>query len=64
MIKHVLTFVSDLHGYVLVDFIRQNIVKILHKIKICQNTFHQKFPNPNPHNNKKKVHFFEFLSCC
>ena len=40
MIKRVLTFV-------LVDFISQNKVKILHKVKIWQNCLHQKFPHKN-----------------
>ena len=46
MIKRVLTFVSDVQKSVLVDFISQNKVKILHKVKICQNC-HQKFPYKN-----------------
>ena len=44
MIKRVLTFVSGVQESVLVDFISQNKVKILHKVKTCQNCFHQKFP--------------------
>ena len=60
MIKHVLTFVSGLES-VLVDFIGQNKVKILYKVKTGQNSFHQKFPNP--YKNEKNVDFFEFLSC-
>ena len=67
MIKHVLTFVSGLQGSVLVDFISQNRVKILYKVKTGQNSLHQKFPNPNPCKHKKDVDFFlylfEFLSC-
>ena len=47
MIKRVLTFVSDVQGSVLVDFISQNKVKILHKVKTCQNSLHQKFPYKN-----------------
>ena len=46
MIKHVLPFVSGLQEFVLVDFISQNKAKILYKIKIGQNSLHQKFPNP------------------
>ena len=46
MIKRVLTFVSGLQESVLVDFISQNKVKILHKVKTCQNS-HQKFPYKN-----------------
>ena len=44
MIKFVLPFVSGVQESVLVDFISQNKVKILHKVKICQNCLHQKFP--------------------
>ena len=44
MIKRVLTFVSGVQESVLVDFISQNIVKILHKVKTSQNCLHQKFP--------------------
>ena len=43
MIKRVLTFVTGLQESVLVDFISQNKVKILHKVKTCQNCLHQKF---------------------
>ena len=43
MIKRLLTFVSGVQESVLVDFISQNNVKILHKIKTSQNC-HQKFP--------------------
>ena len=57
MIKHVLTFVSDVQESVLVDFISQNKVKILYKVKTCQNCFHQKFLHPNPYNNEKNLHF-------
>ena len=42
MIKCVLTFVSNVQESVLVDFISQNKVKILHKVKICQNCLYQK----------------------
>ena len=66
MIKHVLMFVSGLQESVLVDFISQNKVKNLYKVKTCQNSLHQKFPNPNLYKNKKYVdflYFFEFLSC-
>ena len=47
MIKRVLTFVSDVQESVLLDFISQNKVKILHKVKTSQNCFHQKFPYKN-----------------
>ena len=58
MNKHVLTFVSGVQKFVLVDFLSQNKVKILYKVKTCQNCLHQKFPNPNPNKNEKKLHFF------
>ena len=66
MIKHVLTFVSGLQESVLVDFISQNKVKILYKVKTGQNSLYQEFPNHNPYKNAKNVdflYFFEFLSC-
>ena len=47
MIKRVLTFVSGLQESDLVDFISQNKVKILHKVKTCQNSLHQKFSYKN-----------------
>ena len=47
MIKRLLTFDSSLQESVLVDFISQNKVKILHKVKTCQNCLHQKFPYKN-----------------
>ena len=47
MIKRVITFVSGVQEFVLVDFISQNKVKILHKVKTCQNCLHQKFPYKN-----------------
>ena len=47
MIKRVLTFLSGLQKSVLVDFISQSKVKILHKVKTCQNCLHQKFPYKN-----------------
>ena len=47
MIKRVLTFVPGVHESVLVDFISQNKVKILHKGKTCQSCLHQKFPYKN-----------------
>ena len=47
MIKRVLTFVSGLQESVLVHFISQNKVKILHKVKTSQNSLHQKFPYYN-----------------
>ena len=56
MIKQVLTFVSGVQESVLVDFISQNKVKILHKVKTCQNCLHQKFPYKN-----EKLIFFYFL---
>ena len=47
MIKCVLTFVSGVQESVAVDFISQNEVKTLHKVKICQNCLYQKFPYKN-----------------
>ena len=47
MIKRVLTFLSDVQEYVLLDFINQNKVKILNEVKTCQNCVHQKFPYKN-----------------
>ena len=47
MIKCVLTFVSGVQESVLVDFASQNKVKILHKVKICQNYLYQKFTHKN-----------------
>ena len=47
MIKCVLTFVSGVQESVLLDFISQNEVKILHKVKTCQNCLHQKYPYKN-----------------
>ena len=40
-------FVLGIQGSVLVDFIIQNKVKILHKVKTCQNCLYQKFPYKN-----------------
>ena len=61
VIKHVLTFVSGLQEFVLVDSISQNKVKIMYKGKTGQNSLHQKFPNPNPYKNEKNVDFFAFF---
>ena len=47
MIKRVLTFVSSVQESILADFISQNKVKILHKVKTCQNCLHQKFSYKN-----------------
>ena len=61
MIKRVLTFVSGVEESVLLDFRSQNKVKILHKVKTCQNSLHQKFPYKS-----EQIFFFiffEFLSC-
>ena len=62
MIKRVLTFVSGVQESVLLDFINQNKVKILHKVKTCQNCLHQKFPYKNEQ-IYIFLYFFEFLSC-
>ena len=43
MIKCVLTFVSGVQESVLVDFISQKKVKILRKVKICQNSLIKNF---------------------
>ena len=58
MIKPVLTFVSGVQKSVLVAFISQNKVKILHKVKTCQNCLHQKFP----YKNEQIYIFFIFFS--
>ena len=58
MIKRVLTFVSAVQEYVLVDFISQNKVKIFHKVKTCQNCLHQKLP----YKNEQIYIFFMFFS--
>ena len=61
MIKRVLTFFSGVQESVLLHFMSQNKVKILHKVKTCQNCLYQKFP----HKNEKtyiSFMFFEFLS--
>ena len=62
MIKRVLTLVSGVQESVLVDFISQNKVKILHEVKTCQNCLYQEFPRKN-----EQIYFFfiffEFLSC-
>ena len=47
MIKRALTFVSGVQESVLLDFISQNKVKALHKVKTCQKCLHQKFPYKN-----------------
>ena len=52
MIKRVLTFVSGVQESVLVDFINQNKVKILHKVKNCHL---QKFSYKH-----KKIYIFFF----
>ena len=44
MIKRVLTFVSGVQESVLLDFLSQNKVKILHRVKTCQTCLHLKFP--------------------
>ena len=59
MIKCVLTFVSGVQESVLVDFISQNKVKILHKVKIV---FIKNFLTKTNKFIFFKC-FFEFLSC-
>ena len=61
MIKCVLTFVSGVQKSVLVNFISQNKVKILHKVKICQNL--SKISLQKRTNLYFLNIFFEFLSC-
>ena len=63
MIKCVLVFVSGVQESVLVDFLSQNKVKILHKVKICQNCLYQKFPYTKTNKFTFFKYFFEFLSC-
>ena len=53
MIKRELTFVSGVQESVLVDFISQNRVKILHKVKTCHYCLHQKFPYKNEQKNER-----------
>ena len=60
MIRHVLTFASGLQESVLIDFISQNKVKILYKVKTGQNSLHRKFPSPNPYKNEKTLIFLYF----
>ena len=57
MINCVLTFISGVQESVLVDCISQNKVKILHKVKTCQNCLHQKFP----YKNEQTCVFFIFF---
>ena len=59
MIKCVLTFVSGVQESVLVDFVSQNKVRILHKVKIV---FIKNFLTKT---NKFLFfkYFFKFLSC-
>ena len=47
MIKCILTFVSGVQESVLVNFTRQNKIKILHKVKTCQNVLYQKLSYKN-----------------
>ena len=63
MIKRILTFVSGVQEFVLVDFISQNKVKILDKVKTCQNCLYQIFPYKNEQIYIFVIYFFEFLSC-
>ena len=57
MIKRILMFVSGVQESVLLDFISQNKLKILHKVKTCQNCLHQKFP----YKNEQFYNFFIFF---
>ena len=56
MIKRVLTLVSGVQESVLVHLISQNKVKILHKVKTCQNCLHQNFP----YKNEQIIFFYIF----
>ena len=62
MIKSVLTFVSSVHEFVLVDFLSQNKVQISHIVKTWQNCLIKNFLTKT---NKFIFfsYFFEFLSC-
>ena len=60
MIKRVLTFVSGVSKYVLVDFISQNKVKILHKVK--QNLSKLSLSNISLQ-KRTNLYFFELLCC-
>ena len=60
MIKRVLTFVSDVQESVLLDFISQNKVKILRKVKTCQNCLRQKFPYKNEKTSISSMFFLNF----
>ena len=59
MIKRVLTFVSGFQESVLVDFISQNKVKILHKVKNLSNLSSSKISLQK----RTNLYFFEFLNC-
>ena len=61
MIKCVLTFVSGVQESILVDFSSPNTVKILHKVKICQNCLYQKFPYKNEQSVNHCVLFYLVL---
>ena len=58
MIKREPTFSSDVQESVLLDFISQNKVKILHKIKTFQNCLHEKFPYKNENTYISFIFFF------
>ena len=60
MIKRVLTFVSGVQESVLLDFISQNKVKILHKVETCRNCLRQKFPNKNEITSISSMFFLNF----
>ena len=63
MIKCVLTFVSGVQESVLVDFISQNKVKILHKSKNLSKLSLSKISLQKRTNVYFFKHVFEFLSC-
>ena len=62
MIKRVQIFVSGVEESVLIDFIGQNKVKILHEVKTCQKCLYEKFRDKNEQ-IYIYIFFFDFLSC-
>ena len=58
MIKRLLTFVSGVQESVLVRFITQNKIKVLHKVKTCQKCLYRIFPQKN---EQIFFYFFKFF---
>ena len=56
MIKRALTLVSGVQESVLLDFISQNKVKILHKVKTCKTVFIKNFLT-----KMKKLTFLSYI---